>query len=105
MPVPLEKMENKVRLESPVQLDFKDHVVYQVIAADLEHQDPQVLVDLMEHPDKLDPQDPLETVDLQDSLVHLVQREKPVQLVPEDPKDHREPEVNLVPQDLLDHLV
>lgn len=101
----LEKMVNKVKLENPVQPDFKDPVVYQVTVVDLEHQDPQVLVDLMEHPDKLDLQDPLETVDLQDSLVHLAQREKLAQLALEDPKDHKEPEVNLVPQDLLDHLV
>lgn len=94
-----------MRLENPVQQDFKDHVVYQVIVAELEHQDLQVLVDLTEPQDKLDPQDLPETVDHQDSLEHLAQREKLVQLVPEVPKDHKEPVVNLVLPDLPDHLV
>lgn len=94
-----------MRLENPVQQDFKDHVVYQVIVAELEHQDPQVLADLMEPQDKLDPQGQPETVDHQDSLEHLAQREKLVQLVPEVPKDHKEPVVNLVLLDLPDHPV
>lgn len=105
MLIPLEKTENKVKPENPVQLDFKDHVVFQATVADLVHQDPQVPVDLMEPPDKLDPQDLLETVDPQVSLEHLAQREKLAQLVQEDLKDHKEPVVNLVPQDPLDHQV
>lgn len=103
--VPQEKMVNKVTLENLAQPVFKDHVVYLAIAVDQEHPDPQVLVDLMEHLDKLDLPDLLETADHQDSLVHLVPRVKPAQLAQEALKAHKVPVVNQVLQDPLAHLV